>query len=101
MEHWSEVNKNDGTSLPKDSKKQKPDSASAGVASEDQLHSSGEENSTNEESEEDQSSGNGTYTHDQDTENYADSDNADLENETDYITEPSPPHTRSRSKKGT
>ena len=46
-------NKNDGTSLTKDSNKQKPESASAGVASEDQLHSSGEENSTNEESEED------------------------------------------------
>ena len=51
------VMKNDGTSLAKDSDKEKPGSASAGVASGDQLHSSGDENSTNEESEEDQSSG--------------------------------------------
>ena len=49
----------------------------------------------------DQSSGDGTYAHDQDTENYADSDNADSENETDYVPEPSPPRTRSRSKKST
>ena len=84
-------NENDGTSLAKDSNKEKPDSASAGVASGDQLHSSSDKNSTNEESEEDQSSGDGTYGCDQDTENYTDSDNADSENETDYVREPSPP----------
>ena len=92
---------NDGTSLAKDSNKEKPDSGSAGVASRDQLDSSGDENSTNEESEEEQSSGHGTYGCDQDTENYADSDNADSENETDHVSEPSPPRTRSRSKRGT
>ena len=84
-------NENDGTSLTKDSNKEKADSPCAGVASGDQLPSSGDENSTNEESEEDQSSRDGTYGRDQDTENYADSDDADSENETDYVREPSPP----------
>ena len=47
---------NDGTSI-----KEKPDTGSAGVASPDQLDSSGDENSTNEQSEEEQSSGDGVY----------------------------------------
>ena len=92
---------NDGTSLTKDSNKEKPDSGSAGVAFQDQLDSSSDENSTNEESEEEQSSGDDAYGCDQDTENYANSDNADLENETDGVREPSLPQTRSRSKTGT
>ena len=45
---------NDGTSLAKDSDKENPDTGSAGVASPDQLDSSGDEKSTNEESEEEQ-----------------------------------------------
>ena len=92
---------NDGTSLAKDSDKENPDTGSAGVASPDQLDFSGDENSTNEESEEEQSSGDGTYGSDQDTEHYANLDNADLENETDGSREPSPPRTRSRSQRGT
>ena len=52
---------NDGTSLAKDSNKEKPDSGSGGVASRDQLDSSGDENSTNEEAGEKQSSGEGAY----------------------------------------
>ena len=52
---------NDGTSLTKDSNKEKPDSGSAGVASQDQLDSSGDKNATNEESEEEQSSGHSAY----------------------------------------
>ena len=92
---------NDGTSLAKDSNKEKPDSGSAGVASRDQLDSSSDKNYTNEESEEEQSSGDGDYGCDQDTENDADSDNTDSENETDGVIEPSPPQTRSRSKRGT
>ena len=48
---------NESTSLTKDSNKEKPDSGSAGVASQDQLDSSGDKNATNEESEEEQSSG--------------------------------------------
>ena len=92
---------NDSTSLAKDSDKENPDTGSAGVASPDQLDSSSDENSTNEEFEEGQSSGDDTYRSGQDTENYADSDNADSENETDGSREPSPPRTRSRSKRGT
>ena len=82
---------NDGTSLAKDSDKENPDTGSAGVSSPDQLDSSSVKNSTNEESEEEQSSGDGAYGSDKDTENYADSDNADSENETDGSRELSPP----------
>ena len=92
---------NEHTSLPKDSEKENPDTGSAGVASADDLDSSSDDKSTNEEFEEEQSSGDSSYRSDRQTENYADSDNADLENETDRSIQPSPPRTRSTSKRGT